>query len=209
MRVVIADDHRIVREGLRFMLSDHPDVEIVAEAENGEDLLETLEEVKADVVLLDLRMPGMTGLEALDRISADHPRTKVIILSMHDDPGYVRRAVELGASGYLLKNTGRDELLRALKAVQEGGAYIQGEIMGPLLSIFTHGSEEQDTPSLSPRESQVLQLVADGCENKQIAKDLGVSEATVKTYLKNVFARLGVRSRAEAVAVGLRIGIIE
>ncbi|NOY54941.1 MAG: response regulator transcription factor [Actinobacteria bacterium] len=209
MRVVIADDHRIVREGLRFMLSDHPDVEIVAEAENGEDLLETLEAVKADVVLLDLRMPGMTGLEALDRISADHPRTKVIILSMHDDPGYVRRAVELGASGYLLKNTGRDELLRALKAVQEGGAYIQGEIMGPLLSIFTHGSEEQDTPSLSPRESQVLQLVADGCENKQIAKDLGVSEATVKTYLKNVFARLGVRSRAEAVAVGLRIGIIE
>jgi len=209
MRVVIADDHRIVREGLRFMLSDHPDVEIVAEAENGEDLLEMLATVKADVVLLDLRMPGITGLEALDRISVDHPRTKVIILSMHDDPGYVRRAVELGASGYLLKNTGRDELLRALKAVREGGAYIQGEIMGPLLSAFTHGSEEQDTPSLSPRESQVLQLVADGCENKQIAKDLGVSEATVKTYLKNVFARLGVRSRAEAVAVGLRIGIID
>ncbi|GBD84587.1 transcriptional regulatory protein DegU [bacterium BMS3Abin02] len=209
MRVVIADDHRIVREGLRFMLSDHPDVEIVAEAANGEELLETLATVKADIVLLDLRMPGITGLEALDRISVDHPRTKVIILSMHDDPGYVRRAVELGASGYLLKNTGRDELLRALKAVQEGGAYIQGEIMGPLLSVFTQGSEEQDTPSLSPRESQVLQLVADGCENKQIAKDLGVSEATVKTYLKNVFARLGVRSRAEAVAVGLRIGIID
>ena len=119
MRVVIADDHRIVREGLRFMLSDHPDVEIVAEAANGEELLETLATVKADIVLLDLRMPGITGLEALDRISVDHPRTKVIILSMHDDPGYVRRAVELGASGYLLKNTGRDELLRALKAVQE------------------------------------------------------------------------------------------
>jgi len=209
MRVVIADDHGVVREGLRFMLSDDPDVEIVAEAASGEELLKVLESLDADIVLLDLRMPGMTGLEALDRIRAVHPGTKVIILSMHDDPGYVRRAVELGASGYLLKNTGREELLRALKAVEEGGAYLQGEITGPLLSIFTQGPKEPEPASLSPREQQVLQLIADGRPNKQIARELGVSEATVKTHLKGVFARLDVRSRAEAVAIGLRLGIIE
>lgn len=207
MRVVIADDHSVVRDGLRFMLSDHEHIEIVAEAASGQELLEILDRVEADVVLLDLRMPGMTGLEALQRIRSDWPGTKVIILSMHDDPAYVREAVELGASGYLLKNTGRDELLRALSAVRQGSAYLQGELTGPLLSTFT---QPQGTrPSLSPREREVLQLVADGLENKQIARDLSISEATVKSYLKNVFSQLEVHSRAEAVAVGLRLGIIE
>lgn len=208
MRVVIADDHRIVREGLRFMLSESPDIEIVAEAASGEELLETLAATGADVVLLDVRMPGMSGLDALERLAGTHPEIKVIILSMHDDSAYIRRAVELGASGYLLKSTGREELERALGVVHAGGAYVQGEVTRPLLDAMM-GVADDETPALSPREQEILQLVARGRENKQIARDLGISEATVKTHIKSIFARLEVRSRAEAVAVGLRLGIIE
>jgi DNA-binding NarL/FixJ family response regulator len=207
MRVIIADDHRIVREGLRFMLSESSDVDIVAEAESGEELLDILSTTPTDVVLLDVRMPGMSGLDALEQLAASHPDVKVIILSMHDDPAYVRRAVELGASGYLLKSTGREELERALEIVFEGGAYVQGEVTKPLLDAMTGDIDEP--PALSPREQQILQLVALGRENKQIARELDISEATVKTHIKGIFARLDVRSRAEAVAVGLRFGIIE
>lgn len=204
MRVIIADDHSVVRDGLRYMLSSAEDIDIVAEVSNGHELIETLARVAADIVLLDLRMPGMNGLEALSRIRADTPTTRVVILTMHDDPAYVREAVESGASGYLLKSTGRDELLRALRATQQGGAYFQGELAGTLLS-----PQSPPQPSLSPREREVLQLVADGMENKQIARALAISEATVKSYLKNVFGRFEVHSRAEAVAVGLRMGIIK
>ncbi len=206
MKVVIADDHRIVRDGISWMLSDAHGIEIAGEADSGEALLELLETTPVDVALVDVRMGGMSGLEALERIRAQFPQVQVIILSMHDQPAYVRRAIELGASGYLLKNTGRDELIRALEAVADGGAYLQGEVVAPLISDVHDGSR---TARLSPRENEVLQLVAQGYENKQIATELGIAEATVKTYLRGIFERLDVSSRAEAVAVGLREGLIE
>lgn len=207
MRVVLADDHSIVREGLRWMLEEEPGIEISGEADSGTSLLQLLGEEPADVVLLDLRMPGMGGLEALERLRQVAPGTKVIILTMHDEPAYVRRAIELGASGYLLKSADRQELVRALELVHSGGAYVQGELAAPL--VQEAAGVEQEATSLSPRESQVLFLVAQGFENKQIATELGISEATVKTHLKSVFARLEVASRAEAVAVALRRGLIE
>lgn len=206
MRVVIADDHRIVRDGIRWMLADAHPIEIVGEAESGEALLALLAESPVDVVLLDVRMPGMSGLDALERIRREFPQVRVAVLSMHDQPAYVRRAVELGAAGYLLKNTGRDELIRALHTIAEGGSYLQGNVIAPLI---TDTVPNEPAPHLSPRERQVLQLVADGFENKQIATELQVAEATVKTYLRGIFDRLGVSSRAEAVAVGLREGMIE
>ncbi len=129
------------------------------------------------------------------------------MLTIHEEPAYVRRAIELGASGYLLKNTGRAELVRALDTVAEGGAYLQGEVVGPL--VTTIGNPDSGESKLSPREAQVLQLVANGFENKQVATELGISEATVKTYLRGIFERLGAQSRAEAVAIGLRAGLIE
>ncbi len=206
MRVVIADDHRIVRDGIRWMLADADSIEIVGEAESGEALLALLAESPVDIVLLDVRMPGMSGLDALERIRREFPQVRVAVLSMHDQPAYVRRAVELGASGYLLKNTGRDELIRALHTIAEGGSYLQGNVIAPLI---TDTDPHEPAPHLSPRERQVLQLVADGFENKQIATELQVAEATVKTYLRGIFDRLDVSSRAEAVAVGLREGMIE
>ena len=207
MRIVITDDHRVVREGIRYMLSDVPGVEVVGEAESGDELLGIVATEPVDVVLLDVRMPGMSGLEALERLREAAPQVRVLMLSMHDQPGYVRRSLELGAAGYVLKSAGRDELLSALQVAAEGGTYLPGELMEPLVAGFT--GRGGPTGKLSPRERQVLQLVADGYENKQIAAELGLSEATVKTYLRGVFERLEVSSRAEAVAVGLRLGVIE
>ena len=207
MKVAITDDHRVVREGIRYMLSDAPDIEVVGEAASGEELLALVASEEVDVVLLDVRMPGMSGLDVLERLTDTAPHVRVLMLSMHDQPAYVRRAIELGAAGYVLKNAGRDELLTALKVASENGTYLPGELMEPLVADMTGGSRA--TGRLSPRERQVLQLVADGFENKQIATELEISEATVKTYLRSVFERLDVSSRAEAVAVGLRLGVIE
>lgn len=207
MRLLIADDHGVVREGISYMLSGEDDIEIAGEAASGDELLDFIEGNPVDVVLLDVRMAGMGGLEALEQIGRNLPQIRVLMLSMHDEPGYVRRAIELGAAGYLLKSAGRDELLRAIRTVAEGGVYIQGELVAPLVSNMagTSGRSGQ----LSPREREVLQLVANGHENKQIATNLGLSEATVKSYLRGIFERLEVASRAEAVAVGLRLGVIE
>ena len=207
MRIILADDHKIVREGLRWMLSDEDDVEIVGEADSGEALLKLVDRVDADIVLLDVRMPGMSGLDALEILSERVPDLKVIILSMHGEPAYVRRAVELGAAGYLLKSSDRDELLGALAAVAAGKAYILGEVTETLMKSIS--GQEAGTSLLSPRETEILVLVSRGLENKQIATELGISEATVKTHLKGVFNRLDVSSRAEAAAVGLRLGLIE
>lgn len=209
IRLVIADDHRIVREGLVLMLSDVGDIEIVGEAEDGASLLELLADVDADAVLLDVRMPGVGGLEALPELRDTHPNVRVVILSMHDEPAYVAKAVELGASAYLLKNTDREELSKALHLVTEGKAYIQAELTGALVDRLSGNQEESETFSVSPRVAEVLTLLALGYENKQIASELGIAEATVKTYLRSLYEELNVRNRAEAVAVALRLGLID
>lgn len=207
MRVAITDDHGVVREGIRYMLSDVPNVDVVAEASSGEELLALLDTTQVDVLLLDVRMPQMSGLSTLEKVRDAHPDARVLMLSMHDQPGYVKRAIELGAAGYVLKNIGRKELVAALEVVMAGGTYLPPELMEPFLAEL--GGRAGPIGSLSPRERQVLQLVADGNENKQIARHLGIAEPTVKTYLRGVFTRLDVSSRAEAVAVGIRLGLIE
>ncbi len=203
----MTDDHKVVRDGLRWMLSGEEDVEIVGEAESGEMLIDLLASTQADVVLLDVRMPGMGGLDALAVITAQNPDVSVIVLSMHDEPAYVRRAIESGAAGYLLKNANRAEILEALRSVHAGRAYVQAQLTGTLLNTIS--GRERVASTLSPRELEVLSLVSQGFENKQIATELGISEATVKTHLQGVFVRLEASSRAEAVAIGLRLGIIE
>jgi len=205
MRVVIADDHRVVREGLRWMLEPEPGIDVVAEVASGEELLQRLSDgLKVDVILLDIRLSGMSGFEVLEILSTDDART--LILSAHDDPEFVRRALDLGASGYLLKNVGQSELVRAMNLCLRGEIYIQGDLSGDLLRYVSSG--ESASRGLSKREVEMLQLIADGAANKQIAPALGISEATVKWHLKNVFAKLGVASRAEAVAEALRRELI-
>ncbi|MFQ5523914.1 MAG: response regulator [Acidimicrobiia bacterium] len=208
MRVILADDHRIVREGISTLLEPVDDVEIVGEASGGEELLELLGSVEADVILLDLKMPEGGGLEVLERIGDDPDAPRVIVLSMYDDPVYVKRAIELGASGYLLKSSDREELLRALRVVAEGGSYIQGEITAPLIAQMVSPSSNMPVGELSSEDIEILALLACGLDNRAIAERLGESEATVKSHLRSIYARLGVTRRSEAVAVAFRLGII-
>lgn len=212
MKVLLADDHGIVRDGLRWMLSGEPDIEVIGEAADGCELLEALSahDGEIDVVLLDIRMPGVGGLEALQQLAArDDPRgPAVVILSMHQEPAVVRRAIELGAAGYLLKSTSREELLTALRHVAAGNAYVMAEVTGPLLDHLAGREPSSPSAVLTPRERDVLRLVAAGHTNRQVAAELGISEATVKTHLKDIFAHLDVVSRAEAVAMALQRGLL-
>jgi DNA-binding NarL/FixJ family response regulator len=214
MRLVLADDHAIVRDGLRWMLAGEADIEIVAEAGDGEQLVDELRALgdAVDVVLLDLRMPGVGGLEALERLATTHraPLTPaVVVLSMHDDSALVRRAIELGAAGYLLKNTSRDELLTALRTVAAGNCYVQADVTGAVLDQVAGRARPRVPPTLTERELDVLGLVAEGYANKGIASRLGISEATVKTHLKDVFARLHAANRAEAVARATQLRLLD
>lgn len=209
LRLVLADDHKVVRDGLRWMLAEESGVEVVGEAAHGGELLDLLEERPVDVVLLDLRMPEVGGLEALAELRLRFPWVRVVVLTMHDEPGYLRRAIELGASGYLLKSADRGELLQALETVAAGEAYVQRELTGLILDEVAGRPGWGPVPSLSRREMEVLRLVAAGCDNKEIGRRLEIAQATVKSHLKAVFNQLGARGRAEAVAVALRLGIIE
>jgi DNA-binding NarL/FixJ family response regulator len=208
MNVVLADDHRIVRDGLRLILSHDPDVTIVGEVEDGAELLALLEQTEVDVVLLDLKMPGLSGLEALERMQALDPPVRAVVLSMHDDPAYVKRAIELGAAGYLLKNVDREELLRALHLVAEGGSYIQGELAGALLASIAEEPRAGSAGRLDVDSLEVLGLLAAGMDNRRIAERIGISEAALKARLRAIYAVLGAKTRSEAVAMALRLGLM-
>lgn len=211
LRVLLADDHEAVRQGLRWMLRGDATVEIVGEAANGEDLLELLDRVECDVVLLDLTMPGTSGLDVLTTLNDMGRTVPIVVLTMHDDAGHVDRALSLGASGYLLKSAPRDDILRALMAAVSGGVYVQPELAKPLLArhvVAGSGDVDERPIQLTPRQLQLLRALAAGSANKELAHDLGISESTAKGYLKELYAKLGVTSRAGAVGYGLRHGLI-
>ena len=210
LRVVIADDHEAVRQGLRWMLGADTAIEVTGEAADGRELLDLLARVDCDAVLLDLTMPGLGGLDVLRELRAAGRQLPVVVLTMHEDAGHVDRALALGAAGYLLKSASRDEMVRALAAAVAGGAYVQPSLAKPLLArhIAAEESIVEDPVALSPRQLQLLRALAAGQTNKELAHALGITEATAKGYLKELYARLGVGSRAGAVAYGLRHGLI-
>lgn len=198
---MIVDDHPVVRDGLRGMFDQVADIEVVAEASDGFEALAMARRTRPDVVLMDLRMPGLDGLGAIQRLRADHPQIKVIVLTTYDTDADVTRAMAAGVAGYLLKDTPREELHRAVRTAAAGGAVLAPSVAHALI-------HRPPAPEPSPRELQVLRLVARGSANKEIARALLISETTVKTHLKHVFAKLGVDSRAAAVAVALERGLI-
>lgn len=208
MRVLIADDHKIVRDGLRLLLDSEPDVEIVAEAETGREALEQIAESAPDVVLLDLRMPDMDGYEVLEAVAEmEHP-PGIVVLTMNDDLAFVRRAIQLGADGFLVKSVGRDELIRALRSVQDGTPYVQDELTRPLVASLGGDSTSDLAVSLTDRQQNVLEALARGLDNAEIGEELAMSESTVKAELRALYAELGVKKRSEAVAVGFRLGLL-
>lgn len=210
VRVIIADDHVAVREGLRWMLQADAAIEVVAEATDGADLLRLIDVITCDAVLLDLSMPGMSGLDVLAALRARGRELPIVVLTMHDDAAHVDRALALGASGYILKSAPRDEMLHALSAAIAGGAYVQPSLAKPLLARHVIGAEPGpgEPVALTPRQLQLLRALATGRANKELAYEMGISQATVKSYLKELYERLGVGSRAGAVAYGMRHGLI-
>jgi len=208
LRVILADDHQIVREGVAKLLDSETEIDLVGEASTGAQLLELLAGTRADVVLLDVRMPDLSGLEVLEALQERETNVRVIVLSMHDDPAYVKRAIELGASGYLLKSVGKVELLRALGVVAAGGSYIQGEITAPLIERMVNPSSAGPIGTLSPREVEILEALASGLDNRELSRQFDISEAAMKAQLRAIYSRMDVKRRSEAVAVALRLGII-
>ena len=208
IRILIVDDHTLVRDGLNTILSRQPDFEVVGEASNGREATELARTVNPDVILMDLRMPEMSGVEAMRAIGAESPDIKIIVLTTFDTDEYIFDAVEAGAKGYLLKDTSREELFNAVRAVCRGESQIEPGVAARLISRFQELSR-QGPDTLSDREVEVLQLIARGSANRQIAEELLISESTVKTHVANIFSKMNVRHRTQAVTEGLQRGIIK
>ncbi len=212
IHILIADDHLVVREGLQLILSMEDDLEVVGEAADGETAVRLAGELQPDVVLMDLRMPGMGGLEAIERILARWPNMAIVILTTYNEDDLMMRGLQAGARGFLLKDTGRDALFHTIRAAARGETLLQPEVLTRVLAYKrppaapASAPDEQET--LTERELEVLTAVARGDRNKEIARQLGVTERTVKAHLTNVYNKLGVDSRAAAVSVGIQRGIL-
>ncbi len=204
VKLLIADDHPVVRSGLRGMLEGQPDFAVVGEAENGVEAVALAGRLLPDVVLMDLRMPQMDGVAATSRIKAEHPGVNVLVLTTYESDADILKAVEAGATGYLLKDTPREGLYGAIRAAAEGRPLLASAIAARLMDRVRRPAEE--TPSA--REIEILELDAKGKSNKEIAKELWIGETTVKTHLLHVFAKLGVADRTAAVTAALKRGII-
>lgn len=209
IRVMIVDDHEILRQGVRFMLAHEPTLTVVDEASSGLEALDKVGSASPDVILLDVKMPELDGLSTLRRLREQAPEVAVVILSMYDDPEYVEHALLAGASGYLLKTAAASEIVRAVNAAASGDGYLQAEITRPVLQRFVSTAPADLNVSLSVREREVLRAIADGKSTKQAAKELGISESTVKTYLRQLFEKMGATHRAHAVALAIRNRLID
>ena len=210
IRVLLADDHPVVREGLRGMLAAEPDLEVVAEASSGGEAAALARASEPDVILMDLRMPGGDGVEAITRLQADGSNAKVIVLTTYDTDADILRAVEAGATGYLLKDTPRADLIAAIRAASRGETVLAPVVAGRLVTRMRGrgpGSGPQ-AEALSARETEVLALVSRGFTNAAIGRALFVSEATVKTHLTRACAKLGVAGRTAAVTKAIEIGAL-
>jgi DNA-binding NarL/FixJ family response regulator len=204
IRLLLVDDHPVVRDGLRGIFADDPAIVVVGEASDGAEALAVVERRAVDVVLMDLRMPGMGGVEAIRAIRVASPQTRVLVLTTYDGDRDVLPAIEAGATGYLLKDAPREELVRAVQATARGEAVLSPAVAGRLMGQVRGPAGA----ALSEREREVLALIAQGSSNSAIAAALFISEATVKTHLLHLYAKLGVRDRAGAVGEAYRRGIL-
>jgi DNA-binding NarL/FixJ family response regulator len=208
MRVLIVDDHPVTRDGLRSALSTSDEVKIVGEASTGEEAVQAVKELAPEVVFMDVRMPGMGGLEATREIRHISPDTKVILFTVEESRAAIADAIRAGVSGYLLKDVSAGELISAAKLALEGKAVIHPTLTRAFIEEVQYVDHRPDTP-LSRRESEILQKVAYGASTKEVAHDLGISPHTVKTHLERIFEKLGANDRAQAVAIALRKGLVD
>ncbi|HEY6403203.1 MAG TPA: response regulator transcription factor [Blastocatellia bacterium] len=203
IRVLLAEDHEIVRDGLAAIIDYQSDMTVVGHACNGEEAVERFAELQPDITLMDLRMPGMGGAPAIEAIRKKFGDARIIVLTTYDGDENIYRALKAGARGYLLKDSGKDDLLSAIRAVHEGRSYVPPEIATRLVTRTQAGAP------LTTREIEVLQLIAEGKSNKEIGAALFISEGTVKTHVNSIHEKLSVSDRTEAVIVALKRGIID
>ncbi|PZR53132.1 DNA-binding response regulator [Xylanimonas oleitrophica] len=215
--VLLVDDQTLMRVGFRLVIESEPDLEVVGEAADGRVALDQVAALRPDVVVMDIRMPGMDGIEATRRIVADHPGSRVLVLTTFDVDDLAFAALRAGASGFLLKSSRPDELVDAIRTVAAGTAVVAPRVLRRMLDLFAphlpaarHASPDGLDPRLStltPRELDVLRLIAEGASNSEIAAELVVSETTVKTHVGNVFLKLGARDRVQAVIIAYECGL--
>ncbi len=210
IRILVADDHPIVRDGLVAILSTQPDFEVVGEAGNGPEAIERATTLQPDVMLLDLEMPELDGVEVLRRLAQSNPEVRVIVFTAFDTDERILGAVQAGAQGYLLKGAPRKELFEAVRVVHAGGSLLQPVVASKLLRQVSHQSHAVPTvDALTPREVEVLRLLAQGLQNKEIAAQLVISERTVKFHVSSIMSKLGAGNRTEAVTLAAQQGLIE
>lgn len=212
IRILLADDHTVMRRGLRLLLEGQPEFSVVAEAADGRQAVEQAEATQPDVAVLDIAMPNLSGIEAAQRINATLPNTAVVILSMHSDEGYVLRALKAGAKGYLLKDSAEGDLIEAIKAAHQGRTFFSSEITKMLVAdyvqeIRSRGAEDS-YDLLTSREREILQLLAERKSNKEIALALHLSPYTIETHRRNLQEKLNLHSLAELILYAVRKGVI-
>lgn len=212
IRIVLADDHEIVRNGIKQLFESEGYIEVVAEASNGREAIEQIKIHKPDVLVMDISMPEMTGIEAADEIKKENIDTKILILSMFDKDEYVLKAVELGAYGYLLKDTGKEGFIKALKTIVAGEKYFSSEISNIIVNQYLNsmnGSSSRNKSDLTKRESDILTLVVQGMNNKKIAEECGISVRTIETHRLNIMKKLKVNNAAELVRVAIENKLVQ
>ncbi len=216
IKILLADDHVVVRAGTRQLLERQPDIKVVGEASTGREAIQLADDLEPDVVVMDVRMPDGGGIEATKRIKEKHPEIAVLVLTAHDDDEYVFALLQAGANGYLLKTAEADELTKAIRTVIKGDLALAPSVAGKVVSQFTSGKTlpdvlsniKQDYGGLTEREMDILRLVGEGLTNKEIGRKLFISDRTVQAHLSNIFSKLNVNSRTEAVMHAVRHGWI-
>ncbi len=213
LKVLLADDHKLLRSGLKLLLQRNPGIQVVGEAADGEQTIQLFEQLQPDILLLDLSMPAMDGIECLKEIKSRYPESKVIVVTMHEDENYIKRAMEAGASAYVPKSAADTDLLKAIKAVQAGGIYLSQQDSNLLLHVLLHREQEtidKKAPYvlLSPREREVLRLVAHGYSLAEIAEKLSLSIRTVDTYKIRLMDKLKATKKSELVSYALKYGLL-
>lgn len=210
LKILIADDHGILRAGLRTLLKAEPQLEVVGEAENGEEAILLAEQLKPDVILLDMSMPNLNGIETTRRLLAKLPQTKVLILTAHEDYGLVRETIQAGAAGYIIKRAAESELISAIRAVSRGELYVHPAMTRALLETPDASlPKSEGNDLLTSRETEVLRLIAQGYTNRQIAEELKISVRTVETHRGNITGKLGLYSRVELLRFATQNGLLD
>ncbi|HQO30944.1 MAG TPA: response regulator transcription factor [Chitinophagales bacterium] len=215
INVFVVDDHQIFLDGIVSLLDDEPNIRITGTAHNGKQALERLKNVSADVVLMDINMPEMDGIEATKKLKISHPDIKVLMLTMHSEPRFIKECLEIGAKGYVMKNISKDDLLKAIETVYQDKSYLDQDSQEKLINSISGGSEEEDdrnydelAAQITQRELEILQLIALGLTSQDIANKLFISKNTVETHRKNMLAKLNVNNTAALLKIAYKKGLV-